>query len=80
MAEMKENLEKNGFQVTKWGNRRGILLAYPGICVQIQRAPEAGQSDFKQYVYPHAEGKWLELKAAEFSKKPESSREKTQVM
>ena len=51
------------------GNRRGILLAYPHLRADPYRAPEAGQSDFKQYVYPACGRKVAgELKAAEFSK------------
>ena len=68
MAEMKENLEKNGFQVTKWGTG-AVFYWLTRICVQIHiELLKLARVILNNMFIRHAEGKWLELKAAEFSK------------
>lgn len=68
MAEMKENLEKNGFTVSKWGTG-AVFYWLVRICVQIHiELLKLSRVILNNMFIRHAEGKWLELKAAEFSK------------
>lgn len=68
MAEMKDNLEENGFQVTKWGTG-AVFYWLTRICVQIHiELLKLARVILNNMFIRHAEGKWLELKAAEFSK------------
>ena len=68
MAEMKENLEKNGFTVCKWGTG-AVIYWLVRICVQIHiELLKLSSVILINMLIRHAEGKWLELKAAEFSK------------
>lgn len=68
MAEMKENLEENGFQVTKW-ETGAVFYWLTRICVQIHiELLKLARVILNNMFIRHAEGKWLELKAAEFSK------------
>ena len=68
MAEMKENLEENGFRVTKWGTG-AVFYWLTRICVQIHiELLKLARVILNNMFIRHAEGKWLELKAAEFSK------------
>lgn len=68
MAEMKESLEENGFKVTKWGTG-AVFYWLTRICVQIHiELLKLARVILNNMFIRHAEGKWLELKAAEFSK------------
>lgn len=68
MAEMKESLEENGFKVTKWGTG-AVFYWLTRICVQINiELLKLARVILNNMFIRHAEGKWLELKAAEFSK------------
>lgn len=68
MAEMKDNLEENGFKVTKWGTG-AVFYWLTRICVQIHvELLKLARVILNNMFIRHAEGKWLELKAAEFSK------------
>ena len=68
MAEMKETLEENGFKVTKWGTG-AVFYWLTRICVQINiELLKLARVILNNMFIRHAEGKWLELKAAEFSK------------
>ena len=61
MAEMKENLEKNGFQVTKWGTG-AVFYWLTRICVQIHiELLKLARVILNNMFIRHAEGKWLEL-------------------
>lgn len=68
MAEMKDNLEENGFKVTKWGTG-AVFYWLTRICVQIHvELLKLARVILNNMFIRHAEGKWLELKAVEFSK------------
>lgn len=68
MAEMKDSLEENGFKVTKWGTG-AVFYWLTRICVQIHiELLKLARVILNNMFIRHAEGKWLELKAAEFSK------------
>lgn len=68
MAEMKDNLEENGFKITKWGTG-AVFYWLTRICVQIHvELLKLARVILNNMFIRHAEGKWLELKAAEFSK------------
>lgn len=68
MAEMKDNLEENGFKVTKWGTG-AVFYWLTRICVQIHvELLKLARVILNNMFIRHAEGKWLELKATEFSK------------
>lgn len=68
MAEMKDNLGENGFKVTKWGTG-AVFYWLTRICVQIHvELLKLARVILNNMFIRHAEGKWLELKAAEFSK------------
>ena len=68
MQELKEELAAEGFTITKWGSG-GVFYWLTRICVQIHiELLRLARTILNNQFLRHAEGRWLELKAADFSK------------
>ena len=67
MQELKEELAAEGFTITKWGSG-GVFYWLTRICVQIHiELLRLARTILNNQFLRHAEGRWLELKAADFS-------------
>ena len=68
MTELKEKLSEDGFSITKW-NSGGVFYWLTQICVQIHiELLKLARVILNNMFIRHASGKWLDLKAADFSK------------
>lgn len=68
MAELKDELSADGFSITKWSSG-GAFFWLTRICVQIHiELLKLARLILNNMFIRHATGKWLELKAADFSK------------
>ena len=76
MQELKEELAAEGFTITKWGSGRRFYWL-TRICVQIHiELLRLARTILNNQFLRHAEGRWLELKAADF---PSSGRRRTRT-
>lgn len=67
MSELKQKLSEDGFLITKWDG--GVFYWLTRICVQIHiELLYLARTILNNMFIRHAGGKWLELKAADFSK------------
>lgn len=68
MAELKEELTAEGFIITKWRSG-GVFFWLTRICVQVHiELLTLARTILNNMFLRHASGKWLELKAADYSK------------
>lgn len=68
MDDLKEKLSADGFVITKWSGG-GVFYWLTHICVQIHiELLKLARTILNNMFIRHASGKWLELKAADFSK------------
>lgn len=68
MAELQAELSAAGFSITKWDNG-GVFYWLTRICVQIHiELLKLARTMLNNMFLRHATGKWLEAKAADFSK------------
>ena len=66
--DLNEELAAEGFTITKWGSG-GVFYWLTRICVQIHiELLRLTRTILNNQFLRHAEGRWLELKAADFSK------------
>ena len=67
MSELKQKLSEDGFLITKWDG--GVFYWLTRICVQIHiELLYLARTILNNMFIRHAGGKWLELKASDFSK------------
>lgn len=68
MVELKEELSAEGFTITKWRSG-GVFFWLTRICVQVHiELLTLARTILNNMFLRHASGKWLELKAADYSK------------
>ena len=68
MDELRTELAEAGFAVTKWDNG-GVFYWLARICVQVHiELLKLARTMLNNMFIRHATGKWLEIKAADFSK------------
>lgn len=68
MDELKTELTEAGFSITKWDNG-GVFYWLARICVQVHiELLKMARTMLNNMFIRHATGKWLEIKAADFSK------------
>lgn len=68
MEELKKELSEAGFAITKWGSG-GVFYWLTRICVQTHiELLRLSRTILNNMFIRHASGKWLETKAADFSK------------